>query len=137
MPFCPACREEFREGFTQCSDCGAALVAELPSEAVAVEEGADSGWEQVAETAQIFEAELMAMRLRAAGIEAQVVDQTFHQEPFTNRDFSRVRVLVPPGRAEEAQAVLEKADPLPEDADVGSPEGEGEGEGEDEDKGSL
>jgi hypothetical protein len=132
MPFCPACREEFREGFTQCSDCGAALVPELPPEETNnVGEGADSGWEQVAETGQIFEAELMAMRIRGGGIEAQVVDQTFHQEPLTNRDFSRVRVLVPPGRADEARALLEQADPLPEDADVGSPEGE------DEDKGSL
>ena len=132
MPFCPSCREEFREGFTQCSDCGAALVAELPlPQASEVEDGADSGWEEVAETGQIFEAELMAMRIRESGIEAQVVDQTFHAEPLGNRDFSRVRVLVPPGRAEEARAILEKEDPLPEDADVGAPEDEGE------DKGSL
>jgi hypothetical protein len=133
MPVCPSCREEFREGFTQCSDCGATLVAELPPEVTEPDQGADGGWEEVAETGQIFEAELMAMRLRASGIEAQVVDQSFHQEPLSSRDFSRVRVLVPPGRAEEARAVLEKADPLPEDADVGSPEDEDEGE----DKGSL
>jgi hypothetical protein len=134
MPFCPSCREEFREGFTQCSDCGAVLVAELPPpEAPEAEQGPDSGWEEVAETAQIFEAELIAMRIRESGIEAQVVDQTFHAEPLGNRDFSRVRVMVPPGRAEEARAILEKEDPLPEDADVGSPEDEDEGE----DKGSL
>jgi|WetSurMetagenome_2_1015567.scaffolds.fasta_scaffold289401_2 hypothetical protein len=30
MPFCPKCRYEYREGFTTCSDCGAALVATLP-----------------------------------------------------------------------------------------------------------
>lgn len=130
MPFCPSCREEFREGFTQCSDCGAALVKELPlPPAPEAEEGADGGWEEAAETAQIFEAELMAMRLRESGIEAQVVDQTFHQEPLGNRDFSRVRVLVPPGRGEEARAILEKEDPLPEDADVGAPEDEGEDKG--------
>ena len=132
MPVCPSCREEFREGFTSCSDCGATLVAELPpAQAPEAEDGADSGWEEVAETGQIFEAELMAMRLRESGIEAQVVDQTFHAEPLANRDFSRVRVLVPPGRAEEARAILAKEDPLPEDADVGAPEDEGE------DKGSL
>ncbi len=30
MPWCPSCREEYREGFTVCSDCGAELVDELP-----------------------------------------------------------------------------------------------------------
>jgi hypothetical protein len=30
--FCPSCRTEYREGFTECSDCGVALVAELPPE---------------------------------------------------------------------------------------------------------
>ena len=28
--FCPRCRSEFREGFTQCSDCEVDLVATLP-----------------------------------------------------------------------------------------------------------
>ncbi len=30
MPFCPNCREEYREGFRVCVDCGAELVRELP-----------------------------------------------------------------------------------------------------------
>lgn len=131
MPYCPTCREEFREGFTTCSDCGAALVAELPKTA-ASEAHDPSTWEQVAETAQIFEAELMAATIRGAGIEAQVVDQTFHQEPFTNRDFALVRVLVPPGRKEEARAALEAQVPLAEDADVGSGPPEESGPPEDE-----
>ena len=29
MPYCPQCRDEFREGFTTCADCGVALVAVL------------------------------------------------------------------------------------------------------------
>ncbi len=28
--FCPECRTEYREGFTVCTDCGMALVHELP-----------------------------------------------------------------------------------------------------------
>ncbi|RMG56292.1 MAG: hypothetical protein D6723_00605 [Acidobacteria bacterium] len=40
MPFCPRCRIEYRPGFTHCSDCGVALVAELPEEhAESVPEG--------------------------------------------------------------------------------------------------
>jgi len=31
--FCPECKTEYRPGFTRCSDCGVALVNELPPEA--------------------------------------------------------------------------------------------------------
>jgi hypothetical protein len=30
--YCPKCRAEYREGFTECADCGVALVGELPPE---------------------------------------------------------------------------------------------------------
>ena len=30
--FCPKCRAEYREGFTECSDCKVPLVSELPPE---------------------------------------------------------------------------------------------------------
>lgn len=32
MPFCPQCKDEFRDGFTTCVDCGQALVTQLPNE---------------------------------------------------------------------------------------------------------
>jgi hypothetical protein len=61
----------------------------------------------VAETAQVFEAELMALRLREAGIETEVIDQSFKQEPLPNvRSFALVRVLVPSDRAREARDIL-------------------------------
>ena len=51
-------------------------------------------------------------------IEAQVVDQTFHQEPLTSvRSFAVVRVLVPADRAEEARKLLAAGTPLPEDGE--------------------
>lgn len=76
---------------------------------------------QVAEAGQVYEAELMALRLRAHGIDAHVVDQTFHQEPLPNvRSFSVVRVMVPAENAEEARRILAEGRPLPEDVD---PEG--------------
>ena len=80
--------------------------------------GSHGGWEQVAETAQIFEAQLMAMRLRGSGIEAEVVDQTFNQEPLPNvRSFSVVRVLVPEKDAAEARRILDHPEPLPADGE--------------------
>jgi len=30
--FCPVCRSEYREGFTECADCKVALVNDLPHE---------------------------------------------------------------------------------------------------------
>jgi len=75
---------------------------------------------QVAESGQVFEAELMALRLRAHGIDAHVVDQTFHQEPLPNvRAFSVVRVLVPKAEADEARRILAEARPLPDDGESG------------------
>jgi hypothetical protein len=80
---------------------------------------------QVAETGQIYEAELIALRLRSNDIDAHVVDQTFHAEPLPNvRSFAVVRVMVPAGQAEAARRILATADPLPEDVDPegGTPE---------------
>jgi len=80
--------------------------------------GSHGGWDQVAEASQIFEAELIALRLRDSGIEAQVVDQTFHQEPLPDvRSFSVVRVLVKKEDMEQARRVLEEGEPLPLDGE--------------------
>jgi hypothetical protein len=74
-------------------------------------------WDAVLETDQVYEAELVALRLREAGFEAQVVDESFRQEPLPAvRSFARVRVLVPAGRASEARELLALAPPaLPDD----------------------
>jgi hypothetical protein len=71
------------------------------------EKGVYSDWEQAAEVAQVWEAELMALRLRENGLPARVLDQSFRQEPLTSlRSFSVVRVLVPRGQGELARAIL-------------------------------
>jgi hypothetical protein len=41
--FCPVCRGEYREGFTFCSDCDVALVAELPRDPDGVDFDAEVG----------------------------------------------------------------------------------------------
>ena len=79
--------------------------------------GSHDEWDTVAETGQLYEAELMALRLREAGIETQVLDQSYRQEPLPSvRSFALVRVLVPAARAEEARRVLAEGTALPEDA---------------------
>jgi hypothetical protein len=71
-------------------------------------------WEEVAEVARRYEAELMAGHLRAAGIEARVIDKSFRQEPLPSvRSFAIVRVYVPAAHAEEARRSLAEAAQLP------------------------
>jgi hypothetical protein len=78
-------------------------------------------WDTVLETRQVYEAELAALRLREAGIDARVIDQSYRQEPVPSvRSFSVVRVLAPAARAAEARRVLAEGVELPEDL-----EGEG------------
>lgn len=73
---------------------------------------------QVVETRQAYEAELIALKLREAGIDAQVLDQSFKQEPLPNvRAFSVVRVMVPAAQEQAARQVLAEAESLPEDAE--------------------
>ena len=77
-------------------------------------------WETVLEARQVYEAELAAGRLREAGIDARVIDQSYRQEPVPSvRSLSIVRVLVPAERAAEARDILE-GDAVP------PPEGESE-----------
>ena len=64
-------------------------------------------WDAVLETRQVYEAELAAGRLREAGLDARVIDQSYRQEPVPSvRSFSLVRVLVPAEQTAEARSVL-------------------------------
>jgi hypothetical protein len=108
---CPRCGGETAGGASACNACGEPLPGESGR-------GSHGGWDQVVETKTALEAELVALRLRSAGIEADILDQTFRQEPLPAvRAFSVVRVLVPTGRAAEARRLLEEPVGLPEDAD--------------------
>jgi len=84
------------------------------------EQGPRDDWEAIAETGEVYEAELMALRLRGAGLDARVIDQSFRQEPLPIvRSFAIVRVYVPVASAEEARRLLaEGLEPL-EDGDGG------------------
>ena len=74
-------------------------------------------WEVVAEVSEVYEAELIALRLRGGGLEAQVIDQSFRQEPLPSvRSFAIVRVYVPAESAAEARRILaEGLEPLDHD----------------------
>jgi hypothetical protein len=78
------------------------------------ERGSHDDWEVVAEVAELYEAELMALRLRDSGFETRVIDQSFRQEPLPSvRSFAIVRVYVPAAQAEAArQRLAEPVEPL-------------------------
>ena len=85
-------------------------------------------WLAIAETRELFEAELIALRLRSAGLEASVFDQSFRQEPLPDvRAFANVRVMVRVQDAEAARRLLADSEPLPEDAEAEPSENEGGG----------
>ena len=88
-------------------------------------------WVQVAEVNQVWQGELIVGRVRASGVEAEIVDQTFHQEPLPSvRAFAVVRVLVRMEQLEEAKRVLDEAPELVDDADVASAKDDDELSGE-------
>jgi hypothetical protein len=73
---------------------------------------------QIVETRQVYEAELIALKLREAGVEARVLDQSFRQEPLPNvRSFSVVRVMVPAAQEAAARKALAEGPMLPEDGE--------------------
>ncbi len=75
-------------------------------------------WDCALETSQVYEAELAAGRLREAGIDCRIIDQSYRQEPIPSvRSFAVVRVLVPAERAAEARLVLAEPSGLPEDVE--------------------
>lgn len=79
--------------------------------------GSHGDWDVVLETNQLYEAELAALRLREAGFEPKVIDQSYRQEPVPMvRSFAVVRVLVAADRAAAARALLEEPHDLPDDA---------------------
>jgi len=72
-------------------------------------------WIQVAEVAELWQGELIVGRLRESGIDAELLDQTFHQEPLTKvRAFAVVRVFVPKAQEEQAKSLISKGFELPE-----------------------
>ena len=75
-------------------------------------------WDTVLETRQVYEAELAAGRLREAGVDARVIDQSYRQEPVPSvPGLARVRVLVPAERAALARTLLAEGTFLPEEVE--------------------
>ncbi len=104
MPFCPKCGYEYQAEITHCSDCGAALVAELPSAPrfsteplVVVYEAPDEDLSRLVKGA-----------LEGAGI--TIVEQVERTAGYDSIDLSVVgrysRLLTLESRADEARRLI-------------------------------
>jgi hypothetical protein len=113
MPWCPNCRYEYREGFTTCSDCGAALVEQLPEAGTEPREEAgaanDESLVAVYEAEDELQSETIKGVLEQAGI--PVVEKHFRVDGIlmatlgsVHYPFSRLFTLE--SRAEEARQVI-------------------------------
>ena len=81
----------------------------------------------MAELSHLWQAELITGRLRESGIDAQILDQTFHQEPVPQvRAFAVVRVFVPSAREEEAKRLVNEGFELSDDVELSADKGDDE-----------
>jgi hypothetical protein len=112
--WCPKCGAEYRDGYSECADCGLALVDEPPApepkrhhHAEPVVEGPFSPDDDTVELLRTnpLEAEVIAARLQSEGIPAAVFDD----DPYGNGPFPAltlgVRVMVRRADLEVASAL--------------------------------
>jgi hypothetical protein len=110
MPFCPACRVEYREGFTECSDCHVPLVVALPPEEDWVEVYNGSGLELHA-----VESELESLGIPFSKVVSDVPEATFGAFVL-GPDITPYAVSVPVSVYQDREAEILEA------VAVGSPE---------------
>jgi hypothetical protein len=120
--FCPECKSEYREGVTECADCGVPLVRELAApeaepppvnleEMVMVLSSYDEG--EVLMAKSLLEGADIPFFMPGEALQDPVDSRLFPGSTFA---LGPVRILVPPERAEEAKEIL-KSPPASEASD--------------------
>lgn len=78
MPFCPACRYEYRSGVNTCPDCEVTLVSSLPPVEAEEEAVVYEDWVQLARLNSDQYAVMLVEVLRERGIPVVIVSGTGH-----------------------------------------------------------
>jgi hypothetical protein len=104
MPWCPSCRSEYREGFTQCTECQVDLVDARPAEASAEE------LVEVAAFDSLEQAELAQGLLEANDIPTEVEDARVPHPELGTVANGKVALLVPGQHVELAKSLLSEAE---------------------------
>ncbi|HUA60038.1 MAG TPA: DUF2007 domain-containing protein [Verrucomicrobiae bacterium] len=127
--YCPQCRIEYREGFTECADCHIPLVAGTPPPEEPSEFNPTLDLVEVLETQDTVQFAMAKGLLEDAGIpfylRGQITRLVNDVDPFLQK---HVRVQVPRDRETEARELLEmllQPDPnaLSEEEDTASAPG--------------
>lgn len=121
MPFCPECEAEYEQGVETCTDCGAALVDELPAA-----DAPDTGHGEpvpLRNFANAAEAEMVQGLLEENGIRAFVSGGDFTVAPSSflgeivlmvdERDLDRATALYEAYFEENAPPVADSGDDAP------------------------
>jgi hypothetical protein len=107
--YCPQCRVEYRDGFTECSDCHVPLSPGTPPPEQAVHSTPLLGLVVVLETSDRVQLALAKGLLEDAGIPffalGQIATLVQDVDPFLHKV---VRVQVPRDRETEARELLEQ-----------------------------
>src|SRR5688572_8079045 len=110
MPFCRACKSEFRPGFTRCEECDAALVAELPKPP-ALPAVPRPAFQSVYRTTELVDAEAIRLLLEGSGIPVEIENRwsgiaTFGL-PTTSAPYD---LTVPSADGANASKIIEEAE---------------------------
>ena len=104
--YCPVCRAEYREGFSECADCGVALVEQLPPDRGP--EPSEPGEVSYQDLAEVFTTtNLSDIPVVKSVLEAQEIHYVVQGEDFAHfRAPVPIRVLVPISEREAALHAL-------------------------------
>jgi hypothetical protein len=105
MSWCPECGAEYREGYTQCSECQVALVDTPPASVAAA-----PGLVEVRAFESLEQAELAQGLLETNGIEAEIEDTRVPHPELGYPVGGEVALLVGASEVEQARALLGEAD---------------------------
>ena len=107
--YCPQCRVEYRDGFTECSDCHVPLLAGTPPPEISDPSDPALGLVVVLETNDRFQLALAKGLLEDAGIPffalGQIATLIQDVDPYVHK---WVRVQVPRDREAEAREILDQ-----------------------------
>jgi len=101
MPFCPKCREEFRENFSVCLECNVALVETLEDEA---EQAAEL--EVACTLTDEQTAHIIRGYLESEDIPCVLENATFHAAPAPETGLTQVRLWVQKADAPAARDLI-------------------------------
>jgi len=115
MPFCPSCKYEYVDGKTECIDCGAALVDELPVDADTGLEDDDVRYVAFRSYASRVHAEMVREVLANEGISAVIKGDEFlgTGTGLSAGGVSRVVLWIPEDEKEDACRIADSIlDPI-------------------------